>query len=104
MPPSVLLVASAWESWGPGLLGSLNGKVVAVVTGAPDVELVGPAAGVAADDAALPREAAAGARLVVGAALVVVVAPAEAGVACDELAPWVRPVTDARSLTIIADG
>ncbi|MDX6686097.1 MAG: hypothetical protein QOF86_2225, partial [Baekduia sp.] len=39
MPPSVAFVASAWESWGPGLSGNLKGNAVAR-TGVCAVELV----------------------------------------------------------------
>src|SRR3954469_15477613 len=43
MPPSVAFVASACESFGPGLLGSLNGNAVA---GRGAVALVPPSLGV----------------------------------------------------------
>src|SRR3954454_6120447 len=33
MPPSVVLTASAWESFGPGAFGSVNGSVVAGAVG-----------------------------------------------------------------------
>src|SRR4051794_24288234 len=54
MPPSVELVASAWESWGPGLPGRMNGNAVAGagadgVTLGAGVALAGGAGGAAAD-------------------------------------------------------
>src|SRR4051794_31241910 len=50
MPPSVEFVASAWESCGPGLAGSLNGKTVAGAgaLGAGVADGAGVAAGLSA--------------------------------------------------------